>query len=75
MRYRFQEKKVAHCECVDHMLRLCQANEAISTSKSEPTRSNSIVNAETPVVNTVFLTGEKMSSAMKRRYESQVMNS
>lgn len=60
-------------ECVDHMVRLCQPSETngslrIETAKSALTTAPS----DTPVMSVTFLTGEKMSSAMKRRCETQV---
>lgn len=55
------------------MVRLCQPVEATNTLKIETTKSTpATAPSDTPVMNVTFLTGEKMSSVMKRRYETQV---
>ncbi|XP_054261632.1 eIF-2-alpha kinase GCN2-like isoform X1 [Macrosteles quadrilineatus] len=72
---RFQEKRVSQSECVEHLVRLSQTSESVSNSLSRSESKTSTVITDTPVVNVSFLIGEKLSSTMKRRYESQVLNS
>lgn len=72
---RFQEKRVLFNELVEHLQKLlrCSVNEYPPISGKGEVKNS--VSAESPVVNIIFLTVDKMSAATKRRCESQVLNS